>query len=271
MHARAVRSLNHIYISCRIYRRDNLLRFFPFLKRKNCTFEYFCFHCNIIWNTFSWLWATIVPGQLSVPATCLCGYIRANRRHVAFTLLQRERFYIVRRSIWKDRVTALQSAASHEISRCATTLYANRTPSSRLLSCSLSSEVLNFIFGPLVAVPPVHRVARQVADIFSVILHPRPPRRADRSLLRGKKRKSERIDGAGNFIRRRQHFRATTIPWLSIIEMIFPRRKYRANEEYSMAPSNIAKIASRRKIMILEINYYWQVIIYIHVSVNSAK
>lgn len=117
-------------------------------------------------------------------------YIRTNRRHVAFTLSQRERFYIVQRSIWKDRVTALRSAASHEISRCATTLYANRTPSSRLLSCSLSSEVLNFIFGPLVAVPPVYRVARQVADIFSVILHSRPPRR---SLLVALKKREKRL------------------------------------------------------------------------------
>lgn len=115
-------------------------------------------------------------------------YIRANRRHVAFTLAQRERFYIVRRSVWKDRVTALRSAASHEISRCATTLYANHTPSSRLFSCSFSSEVLNFIFGPLVAIPPVHRVARQVADIFSVILHSRPLRR---SLLATRKKKRQ--------------------------------------------------------------------------------
>lgn len=170
-------------------------------------------------------------------------YIRANRRHVAFTLSQRERFYIVRCSVWKDRVTALRSAASHEISRCATTLYANRTPSSRLLSCSLSSEVLNFIFGPLVAVPPVHRVARQVADIFSVILHSRLPRLPRRSsLLVAREKKKERIDGACNFIRCRQHFRATTIPRLSIIEMIlFPRRKYRANEEYLMACRTISQ------------------------------
>jgi len=141
-------------------------------------------------------------------------------------------------------------------------LYANRTSSSRLLSCSLSSEVLNFIFDPLVAVSPVHRVARQVADIFSVILHSRPLRR---SFLAARKKK-EWIDDACNFIRCRQHFRATTIPRLSIIEMIlFPRRKYR--EEYLMALNNIAKIAPRKKIFLKLIIGS----VYIHVSTSSIK
>lgn len=85
---------------------------------------------------------------------------------------------------------------------------------------------VKFHFRPSRAGPLRYTASRDKWRIFfSVILHSRPPLRAGRSSLR----KKERIDGVCNFIRCRQHFRATTIPRLSIIEIIlFPRRKYRA-------------------------------------------